>query len=313
MISKRKRLNRAWPPSRSESEEFLWHLLPPWLGEYSHKHWWGNDTQNVEREAVIWEILRRHPYSEWFLIESLVDWNHDEAAANWSPHEQLFQENLDVYWQRRRKKFLDLIRLSPAFSWRRREKDIDLMLAAYACRSWVELPKREQKRWRQELSEQLDSQHGFRAADGAYAVDVIPNIESLSDKFLAKLRAAAKCYYSSRGNNKSLASIWERESCGNADNQFALGRILVAFDPYVPNIEGLVAKRVRVAVRKWRCLFPKPFDKSPMHRSPGRLRIQDWLAIIRNFEQTEMDRDPRTKRDDQLFARYRRIIGSWIL
>src|SRR6266568_5718956 len=103
MKSRRSKTNREPVPLRSGPEEFLWHLCPPWLAEYSHHHWWENNTQNVEREAVIWEILRRHPYSEWFLIEGLVDWNHDEAAENWSPDEEFFREHLDIYWQRRRK------------------------------------------------------------------------------------------------------------------------------------------------------------------------------------------------------------------
>lgn len=199
MNSKRRRMTPAHPPLGSESEQFLWHLKAPWIREYSHKHWWANDAETVHREAVIWEILRRHPYSWWFLIWGLVNTEHEGAGENWSQEEQLVKDSLPVYWQRRRKQFLNLMRFAPAFSWRRREKDIDLMLAADAWQSWVELPKREQKRWKKELSEQLDPQHGFRTAEETYAVDVIPNIDSLSDDFLAMLRKAAKCHYSSGG------------------------------------------------------------------------------------------------------------------
>ena len=187
------------------------------------------------------------------------------------------------------------------------------MLAADAWQSWVELPKREQKRWKKN-----------------YPSSLIPSMDSAPLKRLTQLMSyqtltpypmiSSPCYGKRRnattqvgGSDESLAKIWESADCGSNMGWFASGRLLVAFDPYLPNIEGLVVQRVRATVRKWRCLFPKPFAKSPMHRPPGRLRIRDWLAVIRNFEQIEMDRDPRTKRDDQLFARYRRIIGSWIL
>jgi hypothetical protein len=312
MTSKRKRAKRAKPPVRSESEEFLWHLLPPFVEEYSHQHWWGAAAQGVELEAAIWEILRRHPYTEWFLTQNLVDWEANPADEEWSPKEQFLQENLHPYWRHRRRKYVEFIR---AWSYWNRPagKDFDLMLEAYAFYSWLELPKKEQKHWKQELFKQLDLQHGY-CPDLSYLVNVLPDIYSMSKEVLTKLRVAAKRHYSTASRDESLRKTWNKELKENAlIGGFAWGQIFVGFDPCVPNIEKLVMERVRAIVQKWRRLFPKSHVKSHDRRPPGRARVADWLGIIKRFEQAELSRDDGTKRDDQLFARYRRTIGGWIL
>jgi hypothetical protein len=308
MGSKRKKLNRAQAPTRTEAEEFLWHLRLPLSAEFSHQHWWGKDAKDVEIEAAIWEILRRHPFVEWFIIQTLVDWDHDPNRPTWSPQESFLQENLDPYWRNRRRKFVEFVRM---WSYKNRPVgwDFDMMLETWATYSWVELPKREQKYWREEIRK-IRPQHGFRS-DQDYEVQVIPDLDRLPRSSLAKLRAAAKSGRNPLAGNGSLEKLWEQEHCGNAIGAFASGDLLVQFNPYVPDVEKLVSDRVRTAVQKWRRLFPKSFHRWRNHHSLGRARIPDWLGVIKSFEDAELSSDEGVKRDDQLFARYRRIIGAW--
>jgi hypothetical protein len=308
MLSKRKKTKRAQPPTRSESEEFLWHLRRPFLGEFSHQHWWEDGGKAVEMEAAIWEILRRHPFVEWFIIQTLIDWEADRSSQNWSPEEAFVQENLDPYWQNRRPHFIEHVRM---WSYKNRPAgwDFDFVLESYGLYSWLELPKREQKYWKEEI-QNLQSQHGFQT-DRSEAVEIIPDINRLPKQTLANLRAAAKSQRAAPGEKESLKKLWAAEHCGNALEEFASGYLLIKFNPYLPNVDRLVSEQVRSAVRKWRRFFPLPADKWNRHRPPGRARISDWLAIIKSFEQAELSRDGRTKRDDQLFARYRRIIKAW--
>ncbi len=317
MIWKRSTAKGVKRPVSSESEKFLWHLLQPWVEKYSHQHWWGEAAQGVELEAAIWEILRRHPDTEWFLISDFLDPESNPTDANWSPREQFLKENLDVYWQQHRKKFYKKFYYDPVYKefyydLHRREKEIDLTLGCYALRSWVELPKKEQKRWKGDLFE-LDPQHGH-CPNLSYLVDILPDIDYMRKEVIAELRVAAKRHHSTGGKDESLRKILNEEVGENAlIKGFAEGQIFIGFDPCVPNIEKLVLERVRASVRKWRRLFPKSHVKSHDLRSAGRARVAQWLDIIKRFEEAELSRCDRTKRGDQLFARYRRTIGGWIL
>jgi hypothetical protein len=172
----------------------------------------------------------------------------------------------------------------------------------------MELPKREQKYWKGEI-QKLQSQHGFQT-NAHEDAEIIPDIDSFSKQRLAKLRTAAKCRRGDAGS-AALKTLWEEEHCGEATEAFASGYLLIKFNPYAHNVGNLVSERVRIAAKKWCQFFPKPVDKWKLHRPPGRARIADWLGIIKTFELAELSRDDRTKRDDQLFARYRRIISAW--
>ena len=187
--------------------------------------------------------------------------------------------------------------------------DFDLVLESYGLYSWVELPNREQKYWKEEIHK-IQSQHGFQT-DRRDAVEIIPDINRLPKQTFAKLRAAAKSQRTASGEKESLKKLWEAEHCGHAREEFASGYLLIKFNPYLPNVDKLASGLIRSAAIKWRRWFPLPADKWNRHRPPGRSRIADWLSIIKSFELAELSRDERTKRDDQLFARYRRIISSW--
>ncbi|MBI3416477.1 MAG: hypothetical protein HY043_14370 [Verrucomicrobia bacterium] len=191
-MSKRTRPIFAGASVRSKSGKFLWHLLPPWKASFSHKHWWSEEAEKVELEAAIWELLRRHPFTEWFKIGCLVDWEFNFDGENWSRKEQFLKDNLDRYWLRRRKDFLSLIMDSPVFSDKRRAKDLlELSLGAYAFCSWVELPKRVQVSWKKQVVHQLDQQRGFRPSL-SHRFSVLPDFGKMSEKSLAKLRTCAE-------------------------------------------------------------------------------------------------------------------------
>ncbi|MBI3416476.1 MAG: hypothetical protein HY043_14365 [Verrucomicrobia bacterium] len=96
-------------------------------------------------------------------------------------------------------------------------------------------------------------------------------------------------------------------------SHFANGQIALRFDPHLPNIEEGLMEYVRASLSKWRRLFPK--KPEGVHyirpRPPGKARIGQRLNVIANFEKAELSRGEKTMRNDQLFARYRRIISAW--
>jgi hypothetical protein len=47
--------------ARREAEHYLWHLRPEWRERFDHEHWWNGKEDKVPIEAVMWEIMRRHP------------------------------------------------------------------------------------------------------------------------------------------------------------------------------------------------------------------------------------------------------------
>jgi hypothetical protein len=64
-----------------------------------------------------------------------------------------------------------------------------------------------------------------------------------------------------------------------------------------------VQKRVREIIKDTR-------RNKQKESVPGRSYWKEWLTVIADFEKTEMTRVVnKEKRNDQLFARYRRIIG----
>jgi len=80
------------------------------------------------------------------------------------------------------------------------------------------------------------------------------------------------------------------------------GQLMVAIDVGAPI--PAITKAITSAVENFRG-DQKPHDV-------GKNRIDDALAVVSEFEKKELSRDSRkTGRDDQLFARYRRIIQSW--
>ena len=110
----------------------------------------------------------------------------------------------------------------------------------------------------------------------------------------------------SDGKDEAFRKRWEQKGYDDVQNALPNGDLLIAFDPYQPNVELKVAAEAKAMARRWRRLFPKR-----RRQSHGRLRPGSWLPVIEDFEYEELTRGPHTKRNDQLFARYRRIIGAW--
>ena len=76
------------------------------------------------------------------------------------------------------------------------------------------------------------------------------------------------------------------------------GKILIAIDPFSAG----AGKQVEQIIKSWR--------KGKKAVKKGKARIGQWGDIISKFESGEFLRKRGQKRDDQLFARYRRVIGG---
>lgn len=77
------------------------------------------------------------------------------------------------------------------------------------------------------------------------------------------------------------------------------GMLLLAIDPFAPRL----GKRVEEVAAQWRHGL-KP-------RKVGKASVGQWLKVIATFESAERTRKKTVNRDDQLFARYRRVIARW--
>jgi hypothetical protein len=294
-------------PRRRQSEEFLWHLTYPWANSFSHDHWWSGDAKSVEPIAAIWEIVRRHPITEWCLIGAEVNWEFDGKPGEWAPDEAFLVAHVAPYWQKRRKQFLDLLK-KKEFS-RLCCRDYDLILSNCAEKTWEKLSSLEKKGWKESL-DHLESQHGFvnRFAE-INSVTVIPDLDALPNGALDELKRAQRKFTQENGeliNNFLQKYIPEDTICA------ALGshRITICFDPNFPNIQSILKKRLGQIVSRWKKTLPMPKSKS-VSRPFGRLHFKKWLKLIAAFEMSEQSRKRAILRDDQLFARYRRLIGGW--
>lgn len=293
---------------RRESDEYLWHLAKPWSDWFSHDHWWGQDANSIPAAAAIWEILRRHPFAEWMLVGGMIDWEFEGPPGQWSKEEWFVELLIAPNWRKRRTQFLDILRKmeEPGRGPRMCCHEYDLILAAHGDRTWQKLPE-SQKRWWKESLERMDPQHGFcpQPLDEDEPVEVIPDPGTLDRTSVRDLKRAAKLFQN--GESTALDSFLKKHRFeGAIRNALGSNQITISFDPHTRNIERIVKKRVKEVVGAWAKKFPKQ-----TRNTYGRWRVQDWLGVIAAFESAEETRGRSSRRDDQLFARYRRIIGAW--
>jgi hypothetical protein len=259
---------------RRDAERYLWHLTPAWRNKFDHDHWWTNNPSKANQEAAVWEVLRRHPKSGDLISEK-------EPLYQNSPQFEFFLKSEGL------------------LSWPKMSAgDTDTSLFEHWARSLSDLPP----------------QWGIRTR-GYFDVEIIQNdeIKELGKRYWDAFRPSHWDRPIDRAALKAARKIWDRSigppgSIGGGTNSEAfnaltLGRVLVSFDPCKPGIESIVRKRVREAIKDAR----RNRKKEPV---AGRAYWKEWLTVIAAFETDEMSRiTSKENRDDQLFARYRRIIG----
>jgi len=256
---------------RKESQRYLWHLKSPWLREFDHQPWWGNRENQVTEEAAMWEVLRRHPQTEKLLTLE-------------GP-------------------------LHPLYS------DHERFLAEYGRQTWSTLTNRFydfNKKWRKSLSS-VHAQWGVAAFGYSEIVTITdPELAMLGKKFKEN-------FFSQKFGNEVDADPYERarkiwnlierlneatvNTCSSNRDAFEVlssGGVLIGFNPNKPGI----AERVQIEVRR----LIKEKSGSKEAENAGKSYFRSWLAIIAQFEKSELNRPRMTIRDDQLFARYRRIF-----
>lgn len=249
--------------NRSLAQRFLWHLRPPWKDKFCHEHWWQENPIKGDRIAIVWEVLRRHPDAEKFLVR--------DKASNFSSSK------------------------APSI--------MDWFLAEHGLKSWQQLG-RDQKNCRRLLSWILP-QRGI-LPDPKEAVMIIGGPDSEDSETFDRIRELGRRFGKSvrSGSDADEDALEEadrlwREASSIAIGPVTAGHVLITFNPLIQGVEELVRARVREVVALCRAKRKRPL---------GRARSVDWLIVISDFEIAELS---GTKRDDQLSARYRRIIGSF--
>lgn len=150
-------------------------------------------------------------------------------------------------------------------------REHQLFLSTYCCSSWQHLDAATQELWRIFLSEKVTPQHGFYPCP----VTVL--------------------------NHQLHGDCWDEEIwLSRSVKQFhKKGGIIIAIDP---DAFG-TGKLVEQIVHDW-----------PRHEpvKKGKSRHDQWCNVIDVFEREEKSRiSSKAVRNDQWFARYRRIINNW--
>ena len=289
--------NRTQHQASIDTKRFLWHLNLPWLKSFSHRHWWGETPVNVDIDAVIWEIFRRHPNTEILILKNRM------GSLSGKSKELFLKQSLSPYWQNHRREFDESIRLWSSDNGRV-SRSYDLLLLQNANCSWSDLPKLQQERWKAQLLGELKPQYGFNPPPPD-VVETFPNLDSI-----ANILKAVNHVKSKSGKFKLWLELWNQElkkAKGDQTGTYYWGCIHVRFDPSQANIEKVMKEIVRDNVRKWRKLFPTIH----IQIRQGRARAINWLKIIKVFEESALSLGKKQIHDDQDFARYYRIIGKW--
>jgi hypothetical protein len=260
--------------SRVEADKYLWHLRPPWKDKFDHDHWWIKGQQEVNQCAAVWEVMRRHPRTKMLLSKEAV----------------LYQE----------------------------APEIEFYMAFDAHKSWPRIAKLDfvssmQQHWSESLSE-LPPEWGVCRHD----FNTLTIIEDQVIKDLGRRywKTFSPTIEHKPEDHKALdlaEEVWNKSGprpggFGGGANfdafcALSLGRILIGFDPTRPGIEKVVQKKVREIITNAK-------TRSGTDSVAGRSFWKAWLNVIAEFERAESARNPKQKRDDQLFARYRRVIGG---
>lgn len=182
-------------------------------------------------------------------------------------------------------------------------------------RAWPTLEDSDQKSWKIAL-ESLPPQHGICYASGDEVSVVFGPTGDNSHEFHQIQELLAKYWNWASGDPNAdpkdgsalntAERLWNRIAKKQGFFLSTWGKALIGFDPFRPGIEKLVAREVKKLAAEARRQRGTP-------ASVGKAYFSDWLETIRAFEKAELQRTPNVTRDDQLFYRYRKMIGSWKL
>jgi hypothetical protein len=172
-------------------------------------------------------------------------------------------------------------------------KPLAAFVGCHCFKAWRELGKSLQAAFVRRLWKEYQAQHGFIAPPVAVLNDHRP-----FQNYYRQLETG--------GQKTRLAESAKRLALHvstSAIESHLVGLILIAVDPNAP--PARIAKGVTSAVADWQN------GRQPM--DTGKARIGQWLDVIASFEKSEISRQKKQIRNDQLFARYRRAIQDWPL
>lgn len=154
------------------------------------------------------------------------------------------------------------------------------LIAAWCCDSWPKLNERTRKLWRKFLASGVIVLNDYR--------------EKLNELKQSAKEDPRKTLEVLRGY--SMLPTYQNRLQAEVVDHDGDGKILLAIDPHTAG----AAKQVEQVVQAWR-------KRRPAIKR-GKARIGQWGDVISEFEQKELTPKKAIKRDDQLFARYYRII-----
>jgi hypothetical protein len=253
---------KATPSKRSqerqEAEKFLWHMCQSWRKKFSHDAWWKQNPTKPDAEAVVWEMLRRHPRTESLLNKEGLNTFSSELEFFMAFYGNLSWPMLSKKPKRVRSQWTETLReLPPQHGFSPPSlhslSEVVTVIGGSGDSDVNRIRELGKKFW--------DS-----IPTGSYAVKEFKKAQEIWMNSSPKTGCV-----SGSGVN------WEAFKC------ISSGGVLIGFDPKYPNVEKIVQKKVSEIASAER-------RKIGVLDTAGRSFWQDWLQVIQDFEQAELSR-----------------------
>jgi hypothetical protein len=291
MNSKRKASSakKNWLAGR---RKYTWHLRPPFKDKFDHSHWWtGKPQSEIEPEAALYELARRHPLVREKWLRNFAAATHSRrGVAIWIP-------SMSMDWTEK------IIR--PPYN------DFSCPQSLYwtcltGLQSWAKLTYTERGNWRCSVGI-------LKGLDFRWEELKCRSITLLADwkirdqreaKLGDKVKGVKRGQEIGRIINADLAANpptieeWNDAIAYWAVKAYRQGYVLLAVAPdLTPDKAASVMKK---AYREHLCFYPPA-------NSVQRARPEQWLPLIEEFEDDETS---PSKAKSQVFARYRRALAE---
>jgi hypothetical protein len=274
---------KATKENRSEAARFLWHFEPKLRELFDHNHWWlekkphGKPEVQIPCEAVLWEFFRRHP--------DLIGFGSMSRAQKLA-----FSLNFGMA-----KSGLTTARDLELQADREHELTRQKLLTRFAHLSWPRFTEAPRELWQLYLEEKFPPQHGINLGEV-----VVLNPNRLKALVLDKRAKTSSADRLAAFRFRAVGHLLEN-AIHLAETADKKGHMLISIDPSAPLAS--ITEKIKAHVRTWK----QQLQISKQEKN----YISSSLDVVAKFERHELERDGAKKRDDQLFAMYRRAIKGW--
>jgi hypothetical protein len=288
---------------RDPRKRYAWHFLPPFKDQFDSNYWWVG-RPIPEPQAALYELVRRHPQ----VYLALLRRNFDQVAEYKEDYKRLNQPKVPL------EAMVLLMGMVKDFAEWNGYSEAVAFLVLFGLKSWPKLSKAEKDWWRLGAGfiKGVDCRpEGERCYSIQEAMVRAAQMSPLVNALRARVRQAQGITNEAVGggvptpkNHEMNLSTGARvvgdvESfvAQEAIRAYRSGHILIAASPDLgyDGAERLLVRTYRNSHRLLRGSTGKQ-----------RARHQEWLKLIRNFEQLH----PLFKKLPNAFNHYRRAIDT---